>query len=315
MMIAFYFGDRSLKYLQKRWNASREEVYLKNKSKADGSEAAAPDVDDVSFEDKLFVQELGEEQAMRKPMISLTSQKKAIATSETVTYPVGSPAPTGLIPIIDAGHGGLDAEGNYTTGNKKLYTFKDADGIEDVTIYEGVISREIAKKLIVLLDENNLKYEEMTVETVEDISLERRVAHANELYAENKNHYFLSIHSNAFKEVAPGKGSKAKGFEVYTSVGQTKSDHLADIISKRYKKEFTDFSFRQNIEDGDLDKERNYYVLRNTACPAVLVENLFFDNPKEAAFLMSEAGQMRIATCLFRAIKEIYETESNGVLV
>ena len=73
------------------------------------------------------------------------------------------------------------------------------------------------------------------------------------------------------------------------------------------------FRFRKDLSDGDLDKEENFYVLKQTHCPAILVENLFFDNRKEAEFLLSDAGQTQIAMTLFEAIlateKEIiYET-------
>jgi N-acetylmuramoyl-L-alanine amidase len=60
------------------------------------------------------------------------------------------------------------------------------------------------------------------------------------------------------------------------------------------------------MTDGDDDKEKNYYVLKNTNCPAFLVENLFYDNKQDAQFLLSTQGQTRIARCLFNTVKEIY---------
>ncbi len=64
--------------------------------------------------------------------------------------------------------------------------------------------------------------------------------------------------------------------------------------------------------DGDEDKEKErqsetFYVLRKTKCPAFLVENLFYDNKFEAQFLLSEAGQRRMARCLFLTVKEIHQ--------
>ncbi len=314
MMIAFYFGNKSLKYLQNRSNAAREKVFWENKNSQGSNEEPQEQSEEYAVAESESVEEvkitsLGA--SMDMP-VSISSHKKALAKSEA------KPNPTGLIPIIDAGHGGLDKNGKYLTAPSKMYTFNDLEfdypgGVKRNEIYEGVINRNIAQMLIELLDENKIDYYERTVKTIKDESLGDRVRFANEKYKEDRNAYFLSIHSNAGPATGKGEGSKARGFEIFTSKGQTKSDQLADIAAKWYKKEFQDFKFRQDMVDGDADKEADFYVLRKTACPAFLVENLFFNNPEEAEFLMSESGQMRIATCLFKIVKEIYETQNNGL--
>lgn len=316
MMIAFYFGDKSLKHLQSRSNAAREQNFF-NRNKTRGESTNQLDQDDDEFD-----HESGDSSPSTKvpaaipqlAKVNLSSIRKTIANSEA------DGNPSGLVPIIDAGHGGIDAKlgkgkpGNYVTAPAKMYDFQDDAGNDLFSIYEGDINRKIAQQLMNLLDENGIKYYEQTVSTAKDISLADRVGFANNVYRENRNTYFLSIHSNAAGVASPGTGTKATGFEIYTSIGQTKSDELADIASKWYKKEFKDFKFRQDMLDGDEDKEANFYVLRNTACPAFLVENLFFDNKKEAEFLLSPAGQERIARCLFNIVREIYESQNNGIL-
>ena len=326
MMIAFYFGDRSLKTLQKRWNASREGDYLRYKlaaghqqSQNSGSPTSDLDQDDLDYQidNQPPATVVNTPQSVPNAPAVLTSVsdfKTVLARSEAEpAKPIG-----GLIPIIDAGHGGLDENGKYLClAGGKQYQFVGSDHIEDTHVYEGVINRAIGKKLIELLKENGIPYKEFTVNNVQDLTLRKRVELANKEFPANRNYYFMSIHSNASGIVAsPGLGSpKAKGFEVFTSRGETKSDALADIAIKWYKKEFPDFRFRQDMVDGDADKEENFYVLRKTACPAFLVENLFFDNPIEAEFLMSESGQMRIAKCLFNVVREIYGTQSHGLYV
>ncbi|WPP53523.1 N-acetylmuramidase domain-containing protein [Catalinimonas niigatensis] len=215
---------------------------------------------------------------------------------------------TGLVPIIDAGHGGIK-DGKYTTATStgKRYTFSDG-----TQIYEGEINRKIGRFLIELLDETGIPYHNLTVDTVEDIPLKERVAQANALCAQYPNCYFLSIHSNAASTVLEGEGNQARGFEVWTSVGQTKSDELASIAAKWYKHDFPEFKFRQDMSDDDEDMEKKderetFYVLRKTKCPAFLVENLFYDNRLEAQFLLSSEGQRRIARCLFNTVKEIHQ--------
>ena len=193
--------------------------------------------------------------------------------------------------ILDAGHGGI-VKGKYSTAPAKMYIFPD--GVE---VYEGVINRQILNKIIVKLEKLDIDFAIVSDEC-SDNSLESRVKRANNIVAKGKKCIYLSIHSNA------GGGS---GFEVFTMKGESKADKLAEVFAKMYKDNF-EFPFRSDTSDGDLDKEANFYVLKHTACPAILVENLFFDNRKEAEYLMSDRGQQAIANGIVQAIMEIENT-------
>lgn len=286
MMIAFYFGSHSLKYLQKNPVKQRS-----GNQQSDDTEDTEPETETSTIDKtKPFDMKVPE---------NISSVKKILNTSELPK------AGKGLIPIIDAGHGGI-IDGKYTSGEKKKYTFLNDDGTEDFTIYEGVVNRQIGEKLIDILDSKGIPYKDLTVSDKQDMPLKERISRTNKIFDQNNKYYLLSIHSNAVSGDLKGKGSKASGFEVYTSKGQTKSDDLATIAAKWYKKCLHNFRFRQEIEDGDPDKEANYAVLRDTKCPAFLVENLFFDNKTEAKYLMSENGQNEIANCLYNIIDEIY---------
>jgi N-acetylmuramoyl-L-alanine amidase len=111
---------------------------------------------------------------------------------------------------------------------------------------------------------------------------------------------YLSIHSDAMPDGSHGKGS---GFSIYTSKGQTASDVIGQIFCGMYADKLKQFRFRQDRSDGDADMEEDFYVLRKTTCPALLVENLFFDNRREAEFLLSEEGRQTIAEALFTSIQ------------
>ena len=197
--------------------------------------------------------------------------------------------------LLDAGHGGMSPKGAYTTAPAKMHIFPDG-----LTIYEGVNNRKIVDKLRRLLFLSNIDHH-LIHEPWRDTPLKERVALANRLHTEKKNCIYLSIHSDAMPEGANGKGS---GFAIYTSKGQTRSDVIAEIFSSVYKRELKEFKSREDHADGDADKEEDFYVLRKTHCPALLVENLFFDNRREAEFLLSKEGQARIALTLFKAILE-----------
>lgn len=190
--------------------------------------------------------------------------------------------------ILDAGHGGVDKNGLYTTAPRKMFKFEDG-----LTILEGVVNRQIAKLLYQKLSQARIAFG-LVYDEVEDTPLGRRVQIADAIFAKHPNAIYLSIHSNA------GKGS---GFEVFTSPGQNKSDRIANFFCEAYMKHFPHHPFRAEKSDGDFDKEADFYVLRKTDCPSVLVENLFFDNRKEAEFLLNPEGQEQIASCLFEAIQ------------
>lgn len=190
--------------------------------------------------------------------------------------------------LLDAGHGGM-FNGKYVTAPAKMQVFPDG-----FTVYEGVTNRLITDKLAALLKKAGIDYR-LIHDGENDDALSVRVSRADAEYMKDKRCVFLSIHSNA------GGG---RGFEIFTSKGQTKSDKVAGIFCEVYKKHFPDFLFREEQIDGDADKEADFYVLRKTDCPAVLVENLFFDNRKEAEYLMSDSGQTKIAECIFECIHE-----------
>ncbi len=188
--------------------------------------------------------------------------------------------------LLDAGHGGITKDGRYTTAPAKMFKF------DTFAIYEGVINRKITELVYKALEERDIEFA-LVYDNVEDTPLNHRVSAADNMYRQNKKAIYLSIHSNA------GGGS---GFEIFTSPGQTKSDKIANIFCETYQKHFPEYPFRADKADGDADKEADFYVLRKTDCPALLVENLFFDNRHEAEFLLSQSGQQMIATCIVECI-------------
>lgn len=192
--------------------------------------------------------------------------------------------------LIDAGHGGIDDMGVYhCLANGKQYQHKD------FIIYEGEINRKIAAKLWQKLNSACIDFA-LVYHEVQDWSLTKRVQLCNDTHQKNSNCILLSIHNNA------GKG---KGTEVFTSVGETKSDKLClDVLRDAY---LNGFDCRWPFRNGEtgIDKEADFTILKSTTCPAVLTESLFFDELEQARYLMSDEGQETIATILFTWIKHV----------
>lgn len=196
--------------------------------------------------------------------------------------------------ILDFGHGGLDANGVYTTPGKQ-HRFNDTE-----IAYEGVLNRQIGAHLEKLL--KNMQGSLNVATTVAandptDVSLANRVKFANSFPANES--IFISIHCNAFN-------TKAEGFEIFTTKGTTKSDQLAELIANRVEPFYRSLNLklRYDFTDGDKDKESDFYVLRKTNCPAVLLECLFFDNYKEFKLLRDRKFQKELAYRIYLGVKD-----------
>lgn len=129
----------------------------------------------------------------------------------------------------------------------------------------------------------------------QDISLAERVKRVNKLYNERDDLIVIEIHSNA------GGGT---GFEVFTTVGNTKSDMVAEIMIPEYQRMMPELRLRADKSDGDLDKEANFYTIRKTKAPHILFELAFFDNwEPDCRMLMEEED--RFAEAIFKGIVEL----------
>ena len=95
---------------------------------------------------------------------------------------------------------------------------------------------------------------------------------------------------------------QARGWEAWTSVGQTKADKLADCLYTTAEECLFGMKIRKDMADGDPDKESSFYILKHTKCPAVLTENLFQDNKEDVDFLLSEEGKRTIVSLHVKGI-------------
>ena len=204
--------------------------------------------------------------------------------------------------FLDAGHGGIDPRRDmYTTAPDKMFKHEIGEFHQGATFLEGVKNREYCSLL-----HKSLTEEGITVIPVyhqwRDTPLGHRAELANKYNEDIASGIYVSEHSNAANKTA-------KGFSVWTSIGQTKSDEYADILVDEYKETFgDDNSIRireQDYNDGDSDYEANFYVLRRTDMPSILIENLFFDNLEDAKKLMCEDYKVKYVECLVRWIKKI----------
>ena len=155
--------------------------------------------------------------------------------------------------VIDPGHGGKDPG---AVGNGLL---------------EKNINLEISKRLA-----KNLSSYDVEVILTRDsdiyLDLAERCSIANRVNA----NYFCSIHVNA------GGGT---GFESYIYSGaKADTERLRDTVHGAVAAYLKDAGF---VDRGK--KKADFYVLRETIMPAVLLENLFIDHKTDAASLKNPA--------------------------
>ena len=127
---------------------------------------------------------------------------------------------------------------------------------------------------LIILD--NGHGQETLVPEQTDTPLSERVRRANGIAAMNSISQVLlvSVHVNA-----AGIAGTASGWEIHTSPGRTKADEYAQYFWDAANRILGDrFPIRGDWEDGEGDRDSDLYILRRTACPAVLTENLFMDN-------------------------------------
>tara|TARA_R110000751_G_scaffold50132_2_gene111072 strand:+ start:682 stop:1356 length:675 start_codon:yes stop_codon:yes gene_type:complete len=193
--------------------------------------------------------------------------------------------------LLDAGHGGI-IDGEYQTAGKRSPEFEFGQ------YFEGVGNRMIVKNMLAQCKVLGIDAIDI-VDSDEDISLKERVKRANNLHTQKKNCIYVSIHSDAFSN------PQANGYSIYTSVGNTASDGVATTFIDTMREYFPDHTSRHDNSDGDADKEAQFYVLKYTSCPAILIENFFYTNPKECELLLDKAFQDKIASCHMDSIKRI----------
>ena len=96
---------------------------------------------------------------------------------------------------------------------------------------------------------------------------------------------------------AAGRGDRwltTRGWCAYTTRGNTRADALATSLYTAAQAHLPGQRLRTDYTDADPDLEKDFYLLRHTACPAVLTENLFMDNHSDCAFLLSPEGQQAL---------------------
>mgnify|MGYP002624274442 CR=1 FL=1 len=180
-----------------------------------------------------------------------------------------------MIILLDNGHG-VNTRGKQSPdGRLKEYAY----------------TREIARRVETGLTEKGFNVRRIVPEET-DISLMERCRRVNAECARQgaQNVVLVSIHNNA---AGNGQWLTARGFSPWI---YTRASHRAQLLAKAFQERAESLGLKGNRAVPTCKYwTANFYILKNTACPAVLTENLFQDNRQDVDFLLSEEGKQTIA--------------------
>jgi len=180
--------------------------------------------------------------------------------------PVGPGAGSFNTVVLDAGHGAHDR------GARARFGKHEKDLCLDTALRMKPLLQRAGFRVVMTRDRDVF------------IPLSRRTSISNS----NRNAIFVSIHYNWAKR------SGAKGFETFYYT--PKSRRLAGNIQQEILRAYP--SLNRGV------KNARFYVLRNNARPAVLVELGFLSNPDDNAQVQRPEVRQRLAEAVVRGIIE-----------
>lgn len=180
--------------------------------------------------------------------------------------------------VIDAGHGGLD----LGTKGRQPYCEEKRVALQ---------TSRLVKKYLSQLGYHVI----MTRSTDAFISLEKRVEIANKAGSE----IFVSIHFNS----APNPA--AKGIEVFFCDAKSRAAKTAS--SRRLGSFVLKHLIRRTHAVSRGVKKANFYVIRETEMPAIIVEGGFISNPGERTLLKDPEYIDQIARAVADGVDQYFK--------
>lgn len=211
-----------------------------------------------------------------------------------------------MVILIDNGHGSgvIGKQSPLLDDTIKI----GGEFTENGRFKEWKYTRVIAKDVVDILKSMGYDARLVTPEK-DDISLSERVKRINAICNKEgaSNVLMVSIHSNAVGDSS--QWMQGKGWEAYTTRGETVSDKLATCLYKRAEKNLKDRKIREDKTDGDSDKEADFYIIKNAKCAAVLTENFFYDNKEDLRYLTSDEGVQAVVRLHVEGIIDYIENK------
>jgi N-acetylmuramoyl-L-alanine amidase len=189
--------------------------------------------------------------------------------------------------VIDPGHGGIDPGKTGINGDhEKDINLAISQFLKKYLEKSGAVVVMTRTKDEGLYDKNR----KMRVREQKRQDLKRRTEYA----MRKDTNVFVSIHQNAL----PPSQSKYYGAQTFYYQGSEQGESLAKNIQQ---------SLINGIDNGnkrEIKATKEYYILRNTSVPAVIVECGFISNYNEEKILNTKEYQKKIAKCISKGIED-----------
>jgi N-acetylmuramoyl-L-alanine amidase len=179
--------------------------------------------------------------------------------------------------LIDAGHGGADP------GKVSGKTEEKIINLEIAKMLQGYLEQADATVFMTRVDDSDL------AQTKKSDMYSRKLT-ANT----SKADVFVSIHQNSYPD------SNVQGAQVFYFNRSDNSRRLAECIQKEIKS-FVNYRNRYEAKENS-----NYYVLKQTTMPAVIVECGFLSSPNEKYKLVNPDYQDRLAWAIYMGIVDYF---------
>ncbi len=174
-----------------------------------------------------------------------------------------------LIVVIDVGHGGKDPGAMH-------------DGVNEKEITLG-----IANRLTAMSSNTKVKIIQ-TRSTDKFLLLNERVEYINFINPD----LLISLHVKTSENITDS------GLEAFYFTGDFAKE------SEKYCQVFVDGYLNENY-NSSLVKRANFFILKNSHCPGVLLELGYLSNTEELEMMRDAMGQQKIAEGIFKGLLEI----------
>lgn len=212
----------------------------------------------------------------RAPALSWPSWRRLPPPPEP---PAPPPSPlAGWVVAVDPGHGGADGGVRHGDLLEKDVNLAMATALRDL------LERVGARPVLTRRDDN------VPLERAR-ASLDRRLS----LASQTESAVYVSIHANSYPDASQF------GAQTFYHPKSEESRRLAVLIQQEL--------VLAQPENYRLALPADFYVLRNSPCPAVLVEVGFLSNPDDRRRLASPEWQHRLATAILRGLERYAANE------
>jgi N-acetylmuramoyl-L-alanine amidase len=205
----------------------------------------------------------------------------AVARERQKAQPPAGPL-AGRVIVVDPGHGGIDPGAVSHSG-----------------VMEKKINLEIAQRLVALVKRSG-GGAVLTRDGDYDLTERNQTGWSNrdelqarlELAERNKANLYISIHLNSYPS------ADCEGAQVFYHPGSTEGQRLAALVQQELIGALGD-QYR-------WVKSEDFFVLRNSKCPAIVVEAGFLSHPREGALLSQPDYQDKVARCVCDGVIKFY---------